>query len=168
MNRQERVTRVVRSSITRSIKGRLIALHLIAVLAASVMLPLALYWRVDATARGLHERALREQAEQVAHYLRRFPNGSWSLDLPDAVRQLYSDGYERYGFAFFTKSGQVLFSTREHDEPLFGFDPGEAADQPISSATWANRTISVSACQPPLTVKWSGFRSRRTWPIVTC
>ena len=119
------MTRVVRSSITRSIKGRLIALHLIAVLAASVMLPLALYWRVDATARGLHERALREQAEQVAHYLRRFPNGSWSLDLPDAVRQLYSDGYERYGFAFFTKSGQVLFSTREHNEPLFGFDPGE-------------------------------------------
>ena len=116
---------VVRSSITSSIKGRLIVLHLIAVLATCVVLPLALYWRVDATARGLHERALREQAEQVAHYLRRFSNGSWSLNLPEAVRQLYLDGYERYGFAVFAKSGQVLFSTREHDEPLFGFDPKE-------------------------------------------
>ena len=45
-----------------SIKFRLIALHLIAVLAVAVVLPLALYWRIDATARALHERALREQA----------------------------------------------------------------------------------------------------------
>jgi signal transduction histidine kinase len=106
-----------------SIKGRLIALHLIAVLAVCVVLPLALYWRVDATARALHERALREQAEQIAQYLHRSPNGKWSLDLPDDLRQLYSTGYERYGFAVVTQSGQVLFSTRERDEPLFRADP---------------------------------------------
>jgi signal transduction histidine kinase len=102
-----------------SIKGRLIALHLIAVLAVAVVLPLALYWRVDATARALHERALREQAEQIARYLRRLPDGTWALDLPDNLRQLYSASYDRYGFAILTRSGQVLFSSREHDEPLF-------------------------------------------------
>lgn len=105
-----------------SIKRRLIALHLIAVLAVSVVLPLALYWRVDATARALHERALREQASQIAQYLHRLPNGEWSLDLPDELRHLYSAAYQRYGFAIVTGSGQVLFSTREHDEPLFRAD----------------------------------------------
>ena len=105
-----------------SIKRRLIALHLIAVLAAAVALPLALYWRVDATARALHERALREQAEQIARYVHRLPDGSWALDLPDSLRQLYSVGYARYGFAILTKSGQVLFSSREDGAALFRSD----------------------------------------------
>jgi signal transduction histidine kinase len=110
-------------TLLNSIKGRLIALHLIAVLAMCVVLPLALYWRIDATARNLHEGALREQAEQIAAYLHRPPSGGWSLDLPDNLRQLYSRGYDRYGFAIVMKSGYVLFSTREHDEPLFHNDP---------------------------------------------
>jgi signal transduction histidine kinase len=105
-----------------SIKRRLIALHLIAVLSVCVVLPLALYWRIDATARNLHERALREQASQIAQYLHRLPNGHWSLDLPEELWQLYSAGYERYGFAIITKSEQVLFSTRERDAPLFRAD----------------------------------------------
>jgi signal transduction histidine kinase len=111
-----------------SIKGRLIALHLIAVLSVCIVLPIALYWRVDSTARALHERALREQAGQIVQYLHESPSGEWSLDLPDELRQLYSAGYERYGFAIVAKSGRVLFSTREHDEPLFQGDP--RGDQP--------------------------------------
>lgn len=105
-----------------SIKRRLIALHLVAVLAVAVVLPLALYWRVDATARDLHERALREQAEQIAQYLHRVPGGSVTLDLPDSIRQLYSAGYARYGFAILTRSGEVLFSSLSRDEPLFRTD----------------------------------------------
>jgi hypothetical protein len=72
--------------LVSSIKRRLVALHLIAVLSVSVVLPLALYWRVDATARALHERALREQAYQITEYLHRQPNGEWSLELPDGLR----------------------------------------------------------------------------------
>ena len=106
-----------------SIKRRLIALHLIAMLAAAVALPLALYWRVDATARALHERALREQAEQIARYVHRLPDGGWALDLPDSLRQLYSVSYARYGFAILTKAGQVLFSSREDGAALFRSDP---------------------------------------------
>jgi signal transduction histidine kinase len=114
--------------LVSSIKRRLVALHLIAVLSVSVVLPLALYWRVDATARALHERALREQASQIAEYLHRLPNGEWSLDLPEGLRQLYATAYGRYGYAIVTKSGRILFSAREPDEPLFRTDPrGEQA-----------------------------------------
>src|SRR5580693_9723766 len=95
-----------------SIKRRLIAMHLVAMVAAAVVLPLALYWRVDTTARELHERALREQAGQIAQYLHRDADGTWTLDLPESLRHLYSISYDRYGFAVLSQSGQVLFSSR--------------------------------------------------------
>jgi signal transduction histidine kinase len=112
-----------------SIKQRLIAMHVIAVLAAAVVLPFALYWRVDTTARGLHERALREQAGQIVPYLHRQGDGTWTLDLPERLRQLYSAGYERYGFAILTGQAQVLFSNVEHEEPLFRSD--QRQDHPV-------------------------------------
>jgi signal transduction histidine kinase len=132
-----------------SIKGRLIALHLVAVLAVCVVLPLALYWRIDASARALHERALREQAEQIAEYLHRLPNGAWSLDLPDSLRQLYSAGYQRYGFAVVSQSGKVLFSTREHDEPLFRSDPRGAEPSYFERNVGQSRLFGASV---PITV----------------
>jgi signal transduction histidine kinase len=112
-----------------SIKQRLMAMHVIAVLAAAVVLPLALYWRVDTTARALHERALREQARQIAQYLHRRGNGTWALDLPERLRQLYSAGYERYGFAILMPEGLVLFSNVEHEKPLFHSD--QRLDRPV-------------------------------------
>ena len=102
-----------------SIKGRLIAMHVIALIAAAVVLPLALYWRVDTTARDLHERALREQAAQIAGYLQRGADGTWTLDLPENLRHLYSISYDRYGFAVLNRSGKVLFSSRAPGQPLF-------------------------------------------------
>jgi signal transduction histidine kinase len=121
-----------------SIKRRLIALHLIAVLAVAVALPLALYWRVDATARALHERALREQAEQIAQYLHSLPDSTWALDLPESIRQLYSVSYNRYGYAILTQSGRVLFSSRGGDKPLFPPHPNR--DRP----TYGQREVGKS------------------------
>jgi signal transduction histidine kinase len=112
-----------------SIKQRLIAMHVIAVLAAAIVLPLALYWRVDTTARALHERALREQAGQIVQYLHREGDGNWTLDLPERLRQLYLAGYGRYAFAVLSQEGQVLFSTAEHEEPLFHSGPRQ--DRPV-------------------------------------
>src|SRR5271166_4059651 len=151
--------------LVSSIKRRLVALHLIAVLSVSVVLPLALYWRVDATARALHERALREQASQIAQYLHRRPNGGWSLDLPDELRQLYSVGYQRYGFAIVTKSGRVLFSTREHDEPLFRADSRE--DQPayfernVGASRLFGASVPVMASEERLWVQISQDQAHR-------
>ncbi|PPQ26316.1 sensor histidine kinase [Rhodopila globiformis] len=101
-----------------SIRQRLITMHVIAVLAATVVLPLALYWRIETTARNLHERALREQAAQIAQYLHRQADGHWTLVLPEQLRHLYSAGYERYGYAILSASGQVLFSNNGVNQPL--------------------------------------------------
>lgn len=148
-----------------SIKGRLIALHLIAVLAVAVVLPLALYWRVDATARALHERALREQAEQIARYLRRMPDGTWALDLPDNLRQLYSASYNRYGFAVLTQSGQLLFSSRGHDEPLFPFRRGgnrpTYGERDVSQSRFFDATVPIVVGSEPLWVQISQDQAHR-------
>jgi signal transduction histidine kinase len=106
-----------------SIKRRLIALHLVAVLVVAVVLPLALYWRVDTTATGLHQRALRDQAAQIAPYLRAAPDGRITLDLPAGLRELYSASYGRYGYAVLARDGRVLLGSRPHGETLFPDDP---------------------------------------------
>jgi hypothetical protein len=96
---------------------------MIAVLVIAIILPLALYWRIDVTARTLHENALREQAHHLAEYLKLLPDGRWGLELPPNLRDLYSSAYGRYGFAVLTRLGQSLVSSRTHDEPLFRSDP---------------------------------------------
>jgi signal transduction histidine kinase len=93
-------------------------MHVTAILAAAVVLPLVVYWRVDATARALHERALREQAEQIAGFLHRGADGQWRFELPQRLRQLYSVDYDRYGYTILTPSGTVLFSNGRKSEPL--------------------------------------------------
>jgi signal transduction histidine kinase len=106
-----------------SIKRRLIALHLVAVLVVAIVLPLALYWRVDTTATDLHQRALRDQAAQIAPYLRSAADGRMTLDLPTGLRELYSVSYGRYGYAVLARDGQVLLGSRPNSETLFPEDP---------------------------------------------
>jgi signal transduction histidine kinase len=148
-----------------SIKGRLIAMHVIAMVAAGVVLPLALYWRVDTTARDLHERALREQAEQIAGYLRKGADGTWVLDLPDNLRHLYSISYDRYGFAVLTRSGEVLFSSRGAGEPLF--PPQARADRPtygerdVGKSRFFDATVPVTVDSEMLWVQLSQDQAHR-------
>lgn len=148
-----------------SIKRRLIALHLIAVLAVAVILPLALYWRVDATARALHERALREQAEQIAQYLHRSPDGNWTFDLPDNLRQLYSASYNRYGFAILTQSGQVLFSSRKSEEALFSSRPDgnrpAYGERDVGQSRFFDASVPIVVDQVPLWVQISQDQAHR-------
>lgn len=129
-----------------SIKLRPIALHLIAVLAVAVVLPLALYWRVNATAQALHERALREQAQQIAAYLHRLPDGNWALDLPNSVRELYSAGYARYGFAILTQSGKCC-SRRAITMNLCSDQIRDETDRPTSNETLGRHATSAPAYQ---------------------
>ena len=44
----------------RSVLGRTIALHLVAIVATSILMPLALYLMLKYAAQDLHEHALRE------------------------------------------------------------------------------------------------------------
>lgn len=127
-----------------SIKRRLIALHLIAVLTVAVVLPLALYWRVDTTATLLHQRALRDQAAQIAPYLRSDADGRVSLDLPTGLRELYSASYGRYGYAVLARDGHVLLGSRPHNDTLFPGDPRRDSPSFFQRALGASQMFGAS------------------------
>jgi signal transduction histidine kinase len=107
----------------KSIFSRIIFLHVIAVVVTAIFMPLVLYWFVRSAANDLHDQAMREQAELVARHLALRADGSWSLDLPPALQDLYSQAYGRYAYAVIDDGGRVLFSSLKDQTPLFTRDP---------------------------------------------
>lgn len=105
-----------------SIRRRLIALHLAAVVIAAVILTGALYWRVRITATRLHEQALRERAAQVASYLH-VESGALRLDLPRSLAQLYGDIYARYRLRVEDAKGRIVFVSAPGAPALPPADP---------------------------------------------
>jgi signal transduction histidine kinase len=65
---------------------------------------------------------MREQADLVAHYLVLRPDGSWTLDLPPALQDVYSQAVGRYAYAVLDDSGRVLFSSLKDRSPIFSAD----------------------------------------------
>jgi signal transduction histidine kinase len=106
----------------KSIFSRIIFLHVIAVVVTAIFMPLVLYWFVRSAANDLHDQAMREQAELVAHHLALGADGRWTLDLPPALQDLYSQAYGRYAFAVIDDGGRVLFSSLKDQSPLFARD----------------------------------------------
>jgi signal transduction histidine kinase len=103
----------------KSIFSRIIFLHVIAMVITAIFMPLVLYWFVKSAANDLHEQAMREQADLVAHYLVLQSDGSWTLDLPPALQDLYSQAYGRYAYAVLDATGGVLFSSLKELSPVF-------------------------------------------------
>jgi len=106
----------------KSIISRIIGLHGIAVGVTSVLMPLALYWLLSSAANDLHHRALREHADTVARYLVAHPDGTWALQLPPGLQELYSEAYGRYAYAVLDDVGRTLFSSLEDRSPIFPND----------------------------------------------
>ena len=107
----------------RSIFSRIIFLHVIALVITAIFMPLVLYYFFKWAANDLHDRAMREQAELVAHYLVLRPDGSWTLDLPPALHDVYSQAVGRYAYAVLDDGGRVLFSSLKDSSPIFSTDP---------------------------------------------
>jgi len=107
----------------RSIFSRIIFLHVIALVITAIFMPLVLYYFFKWAANDLHDRAMREQAELVAHYLVLRPDGSWTLDLPPALHDVYSQAVGRYAYAVLDDGGRVLFSSLKDRSPIFFADP---------------------------------------------
>jgi len=82
-----------------------------------------LYYFFKWAANDLHDQAMREQAELVAHYLVLRPDGSWTLDLPTALHDVYSQAVGRYAYAVLDDGGRVLFSSLKDRSPIFFADP---------------------------------------------
>ncbi len=111
----------------RSITSRIIFLHVIAVGITSLCMPLALYWLLSAAANDLHNRALRDNADTIARYLVSGPHGSWTLDLPPALREQYSQAYGRDAYSIIDEHGHVLFSSLAGNRTIF---PVNASERP--------------------------------------
>src|SRR3989454_2782077 len=107
----------------RSIFSRIIFLHVIALVITAIFMPLVLYYFFKWAANDLHDQAMREQADLVAHYLALRPDGSWTLDLPPALHDVYSQAVGRYAYAVLDDSGRVLFSSLKDRSPIFSADP---------------------------------------------
>src|SRR2546429_8438114 len=107
----------------KSIFSRIIFLHVIALVITAIVMPVVLYWFFKWAANDLHDQAMRDQADLVAHYLVLRPDGSWTLDLPPALRDVYSQAVGRYAHAVLDDSGRVLFSSLKDRSPIFSADP---------------------------------------------
>jgi signal transduction histidine kinase len=103
----------------RSIISRVVALHVIAVGAISILMPLALYWLLDQAASSLHRDALRGQAATIASFLHPQPDGGLTLNIPAELQALYGGAYGLYAYAVLDADGKVLFSSRDDGGALF-------------------------------------------------
>jgi signal transduction histidine kinase len=106
----------------KSIFSRIIFLHVIAVVITAIFLPLVLYWFVKSEADDLQRQAMQAQAESLAHYLSPASNGDWTLALPPALKDMYSQAYGRYAYAVLDSAGRVLFSSLADAGPVFTAD----------------------------------------------
>ena len=107
----------------KSIFSRIIFLHVIALVITAIFMPLVLYYFFKWAANDLHDQAMREQAQLVSHYLVLRSDGSWALDLPPALEDIYSQAVGRYAYAVLDDSGRVLFSSLKDRSPIFSADP---------------------------------------------
>src|SRR5256886_16069865 len=107
----------------KSIFSRIIFLHVIALVITAIVMPVVLYWFFKWAANDLHDQAMRDQAQLVAHYLVLQADGTWTLDLPPALEDIYSQAVGRYAYAVVDDAGRGLFSSRKDRSPIFGPDP---------------------------------------------
>lgn len=109
---------------SRSVVGRTVALHLVAIVATSIFMPLALYLMLQRAANDLHERALSEQAAELVHLISRGPDGKLQIHLPPGLRDLYdAPDYTAYCFAVGRPDGRVLLSSFPEPRSITGKTP---------------------------------------------
>jgi signal transduction histidine kinase len=95
----------------RSVLSRILALHIAAIVVTSACIPLALFLMLRSAAESLHHQALRNQAAEIVHYLRKEPDGTLRLSLPPGLAEFYSKGYGRAAYTVIGADGRVLFSS---------------------------------------------------------
>jgi signal transduction histidine kinase len=113
----------------KSIISRIVILHVIAVVIASILMSLALSWLLNVATNNIHNAAMEEQAGEVARHLVARADGTVSLEFPPELQGLYSQPYGRYSFAVIDGQGKTLFSSLQDAAPVFSADPRTAAVQ---------------------------------------
>jgi len=113
----------------KSIISRIVILHVIAVAITSILMSLGLSWLLNLATNNIHNAAMQEQAESVAHHLISQADGTISLELPPDLQGLYSQPYGRYSYAVVDDHGNALFSSLKDQAAIFPADPKAAAVQ---------------------------------------
>ena len=80
----------------KSLTSRVVLLHIVAVAVVAIFLPLVLFWLLTSEVNHLHGDAMRDQAEVLGERLAVKPDGTITLNLPDSLKDLYSEAYGRY------------------------------------------------------------------------
>jgi signal transduction histidine kinase len=110
----------------KSLIGRIVFLHIVAIAVVAIFLPLVLFWLLNSEIGELHRAAMRAQAEVLAERIAVQPDGRIAFNLPDSLRGLYSEAYGRYQYDISDADGRVLFSSHKKT--------GAAASETISGA----------------------------------
>jgi signal transduction histidine kinase len=111
----------------KSIISRIVFLHIVAILIASILMSLALSWLLNYATNTIHDKAMQEQALAVGEHLSVSPDGELELHLPSDLLGLYSQAYGRYSYAVVDERGRVLFSSLTDRSALFPSDSRSGA-----------------------------------------
>jgi signal transduction histidine kinase len=106
-----------------SLQSRIAFFHLLAILIAAILVPLANYLVIYQSANQFEVRSLRDHAATIAQYLSRTPDG-WRLDMPEDLKTLYAHGLDGLSYTVADAENHPLFSSNLQ---------GGAARVPISS-----------------------------------
>jgi signal transduction histidine kinase len=110
-----------------SILSRILWLHVVALAAAAIAMPLATYLLLETTANGFENQTLRAHAESLAAYLAPEPGGQFRLDLPSDLRTFYLHGFDGFAYSIVDRSNRVLFSSLRGGGQLpGGMEAGDA------------------------------------------
>lgn len=94
----------------RSLLFRIVSLHVVALAAASLLIPLTVVALLNATVTAYEREALRRHEAEVLRALRYEPGG-WRLGMPADLETLYAHGYAGFAYAVLDDRGAVLFSS---------------------------------------------------------
>ncbi|MFB9269710.1 sensor histidine kinase [Bradyrhizobium erythrophlei] len=100
-----------------SLTSRIVFLHIVAVAVAAIFLPLLLLWLLNSEIDQLHREAMRDQADVLAEKLVVGADGKAVLNLPDSLKDLYSEAYGRYRYDIYDADGRLLFSSHRAEPP---------------------------------------------------
>lgn len=106
-----------------SLQSRIAFFHLLAILIAAMLVPLANYLVINQSADQFEVRTLHDHAATIAQYLTQTPEG-WRLDLPEDLKTLYAHGLDGLSYTVADANNHPLFSSNPE---------GGAALVPISS-----------------------------------
>jgi signal transduction histidine kinase len=93
-----------------SLQSRIAFFHLLAILIAAMLVPLANYLVINQSANQFEVRSLRDHAATIAQYLSHTPEG-WQLDLPEDLKTLYAHGLDGLSYTVADAQNRPLFSS---------------------------------------------------------